>query len=314
MKKFAAILIVIVISVSLTGCRSESNDNKSETSINSTAQTYGSDDKTAANESSEASAYSKEAVLSAYRSGEASGLDELNLKVLTTLKLWIDEIYTDGMTDEEIVISAHDYLVTHCTYDTDELSIFHSSNPDSDSPYGVFSNGMGICSGYTSTFQLLMDALGIECISVSGEALDEEHAWNMVKLDDKWYHVDCTWDDFVPDYETRMPFHTYLLVNDSAIKVSHIWEYEKTPPADDSKKAYLFQSGLYADDIDDLNRIVAQAKQKGQDHAEVAVPKAPGLDFPTSKDAKVLAIWTIDMGEYNVNVYYLTEEVLNLSI
>lgn len=40
-----------------------------------------------------------------------------------------------------------------------------------------------------------MDMLGIENGTVSGEAGDEQHIWNTVKLDDQWYHVDVTWDD-----------------------------------------------------------------------------------------------------------------------
>ena len=36
-----------------------------------------------------------------------------------------------------------------------------------------------------------MDMLGIENGTVSGEAGDEQHIWNTVKLDDQWYHVDA---------------------------------------------------------------------------------------------------------------------------
>ena len=46
----------------------------------------------------------------------------------------------------------------------------------------------------------LMDDLNIECILVNGTATNssgksESHMWNYIKLDEKWYGVDVTWDD-----------------------------------------------------------------------------------------------------------------------
>ena len=54
--------------------------------------------------------------------------------------------------------------------------------------------GYGVCEGYARTFQLLLNAAGVENIFVSGWA-GEAHAWNMVQLDGKWYWCDPTWDD-----------------------------------------------------------------------------------------------------------------------
>ena len=46
--------------------------------------------------------------------------------------------------------------------------------------------GKGICSGYASTFQLFMDLLGIEYVTVNGTSHSgtADHAWNMVRLDE----------------------------------------------------------------------------------------------------------------------------------
>ena len=32
-----------------------------------------------------------------------------------------------------------------------------------------------------------------------GTADEIDHAWNLVELDGKWYHLDATWDDPMPD-------------------------------------------------------------------------------------------------------------------
>ena len=36
---------------------------------------------------------------------------------------------------------------------------------------------------------------GLECRFVSGTADGGGHAWNQVKVNRKWYYIDCTWDD-----------------------------------------------------------------------------------------------------------------------
>lgn len=42
--------------------------------------------------------------------------------------------------------------------------------------------------------------MNIPCIIVIGKATNtkgqtENHAWNYVQINEKWYAVDCTWDD-----------------------------------------------------------------------------------------------------------------------
>ena len=38
---------------------------------------------------------------------------------------------------------------------------------------------------------MLMNGAGIDTIAV----LSTDHAWNMIRINDSWYHMDCTWDD-----------------------------------------------------------------------------------------------------------------------
>ena len=85
--------------------------------------------------------------------------------------------------------------------------------------YGVFVDKKAICGGYSKAFSYLCDKVGIETITVTGDADGEAHMWNMVKLDGEWYNVDCTWDDPIikrndPDFVR----HDYLLVKDSEIE------------------------------------------------------------------------------------------------
>lgn len=69
-----------------------------------------------------------------------------------------------------------------------------------------------VCAGYAKGFKVLCDSYGIPCILVSGIAGQGSsklnHIWNYVKLNNKWYAVDCTWDD------GNIISYTYFLVGE----------------------------------------------------------------------------------------------------
>lgn len=65
------------------------------------------------------------------------------------------------------------------------------------SPYGGIVEGKAICEGYAKTFDYFAKRMGIETVIVNGRihASGGSHAWNMVVVDEKWYHVDVTFMD-----------------------------------------------------------------------------------------------------------------------
>ena len=59
---------------------------------------------------------------------------------------------------------------------------------------------MGVCEGIAKTVKILCDALGIWCIIAISEANPEKqikyrHAWNVVRIGGKYYHLDATFDN-----------------------------------------------------------------------------------------------------------------------
>lgn len=60
--------------------------------------------------------------------------------------------------------------------------------------YSALINGQTVCAGYARAFQYIMQQLGIPCYYCTGYA-GENHAWNIIALDDGYYNVDVTWDD-----------------------------------------------------------------------------------------------------------------------
>ncbi len=124
----------------------------------------------------------------------------------------IESCISDDMTDMEKALKLHDYLVLHTKYD-----LGHQMNPDSEgiTSYDILCRNAGVCQGYAQAYNDLLRRAGVESIMVSSD--DMNHAWNMVKIDDNWYHVDVTWDDPVPDYEGRVK-HTYFMMSDETAR------------------------------------------------------------------------------------------------
>ena len=149
----------------------------------------------------------------------------------------LDTVVPAGGSEYDRELAIHDWMVEWASYDSNTLSLLPDfrEDPDNGNPYGLLVNGRGICSGYTSTFQLFMDLLGIECITVEGTAYggSEAHAWNQVRLDGEWYCVDVTWDDPVASFPVPdWMAHSYFNVTgDYMRRTDHQWDESAVPEA-----------------------------------------------------------------------------------
>lgn len=102
-------------------------------------------------------------------------------------------------SDFEKVVFINDYLTVNCEYD--------NAYEEYDS-YGAIVKRRAVCEGYAKAFMDLMGRLSVPCKVVESDWLF--HAWNIVKVDGNWYHVDVTWNDPVPDTKGNAR-HYYLL-------------------------------------------------------------------------------------------------------
>lgn len=181
--------------------------------------------------------YDRQRLLSAWEEG-GTGLADRDQVILQSCRDLLGEIITEEMSDYEKELAVHDWMIAWAEYDQAALSALPGAQPtpDSDNPYGFFTGRAAICTGYTSTFQLLMDLLGIECVTVEGTAYNgtEDHAWNMVRLDGDWYCVDVTWDDPVSSTPVSpAAAHMYFNVtSDFMRQFGHQWDEEGVPAAE----------------------------------------------------------------------------------
>ena len=161
-------------------------------------------------------------------------------KVLQVAQNIIQDKITTSMTKYEKEKAIHDYIVANTAYGT---PVSDSTNPVY-GVEGVLINHSAVCQGYAETMKLFMDMLGIECQVVTGTATNagstENHAWNLIKLDDnKWYHMDATWDDPTPDVAGRITY-AYFNVTDDMIKEDHTIDSNKTYETADGTQYFYY--------------------------------------------------------------------------
>ncbi len=122
-------------------------------------------------------------------------------------KAIVSSIIQVGMDDHEKVKAIHDYIVKHVSYDTSYKAY---------TAYEALVNRSAVCQGYALlTYQLLKEA-GIENHFVTGTGDGQPHAWNLVKIENKWYHLDTAFDDPVPDEQGRVTY-SYFNLSDEQI-------------------------------------------------------------------------------------------------
>jgi hypothetical protein len=122
-------------------------------------------------------------------------------------------------SDKRALVKAlHDYVVLRLTYDEatlEKLQRKDYANVPSQEAEAVFAARTGVCAGYARLMVALGKAVGVEITYVTGYIRDAErrvavdgseaslksslegysHAWNAVKLDERWLLLDATWDD-----------------------------------------------------------------------------------------------------------------------
>jgi len=123
-----------------------------------------------------------------------------------------------GMSQWQIALSIHDYLISHTVYDE---SLNRTGG------YELLAYGTTVCQGYAEIYMDLLNRCGIPCVIVSSERMN--HCWNLVKIGENWYHVDVTWDDPVSDRH-GLTSHKFFLISDSLISSAEYdhygWETE----------------------------------------------------------------------------------------
>lgn len=132
----------------------------------------------------------------------------------------IKEVENFAKTPHEKVLYLHDLLIEDVTYSTGtEVAGKTVYNDLAYTAYGAIVKGDAVCEGYSKAMSYLCTKMGIENMLVTGTSREQGHMWNLVCLEDKWYHIDTTWDD--AERSIDYPLHTYFCVTDEQILLDH---------------------------------------------------------------------------------------------
>lgn len=126
---------------------------------------------------------------------------------------FINESINDNMSNEEKIKAFHDYIINNTKFDTEIENSQDRLNSTSYNAYGLLINHKAICGGYSDTMAIYLDKLNIPNYRIS----TNEHVWNLVNLDNKWLHLDVTWDDPVVSDGTDMLMYDYYLIDTNTL-------------------------------------------------------------------------------------------------
>lgn len=137
----------------------------------------------------------------------------------------------------DLEVYVHNALLDKVMYD--------ARAPINQSAYSALVNKRTVCAGYARAYQYILQQLEIPCYYCTGYA-GENHAWNIVMIEDGFYNVDTTWDDTDPntydyfncsdaDYATTH-VRTDMAVNLPPCNANKYRALEESEPEEDESK------------------------------------------------------------------------------
>lgn len=154
----------------------------------------------------------------------------------------------------------HDFICQNVRYDK-------LKKPYSHEIIGPLGQGVGVCEGIAKSVKILCDALEIWCVIAISEANPEKeikyrHAWNIVRIGGKYYHLDATFDNTLGGGERIR--YDYFNLGDKQIFRDHEPVLWKAPKCEDGDHFYYKEKRVSFTKMEDVRKRSAQAVKKGK--------------------------------------------------
>jgi hypothetical protein len=160
---------------------------------------------------------------------------ELMENVFTDPERYLPDVVTrltTGVTDQFVKVKVlHDWICDNIAYDVE--TAFSRANRRQDY-VSVLRVKKAVCAGYTNLYNRMCQLANIESVGISGFSKGfgyagsigprPDHDWNAVKIGNKWYLIDVTWNaghvdqrTFIKNYSTD-----YLFLDSRRFLYSHL--------------------------------------------------------------------------------------------
>lgn len=166
-----------------------------------------------------------------------------------------------------ISINDTDYEKAKYIYETLALKTEYVENAkDSQNIISVFLRKQTVCQGYACAVQYLLGQLGVQSMIVSGKALGQPHAWNLLCLDGEYYYMDATWGNNgyrnKEGVETSFIDYNYMAMTTAEMQMGHEPEMEiSLPECTAVLNNYYIKEGNYVEEWqpEQIGAMLAQA-------------------------------------------------------
>ena len=159
----------------------------------------------------------------------------------------------------------HNYLIRHIKYNYEALKR-PDEYQDSFNVKGAIIDGLAVCEGVSKAFKLLCDRLGVNTMIAFGRSTQDNfgveisHAWNMVRFNDEYVHVDVTWDMGMSEI-SKFTRYDYFCVSDRWMLLDH--EYSSFPVCKTDEYSYFSKRNRYFISKKELRDYLSTELKKG---------------------------------------------------
>lgn len=242
-----------------------------------------------------------------------------------------------SFSDYEKIRFVYEYLIHTTKYD-DRIS--------DQSMYSVLVDYRGVCAGYSKAFQYIMHQIEIPCLYVTGDLKSSSpnqnntkilasysifeneiaptsttgHAWNMVKIDDSWVHVDVTSGDFFftgQKNSVNNISYSYLCIPTSQIVKTHSIDSSfPLPQSTETQYNYYLMNHRYVSvyDFRDIKEMIIDDYNQGNSFVEIQFQTIEQLNICITELITNQNIYSIfdEMNMHSNSVRYSIDPELRL--
>ncbi|WP_236560027.1 transglutaminase domain-containing protein [Streptococcus halichoeri] len=144
------------------------------------------------------------------------------------LRDWTYQNIHDSDTEIQKIDKIQDYIMTNYHYAVGKVGGHTVTGISVQTPYAFLKDKEAVCQAYAQLFKDMGRLAGLDVYYIQGYGdptggKSSLHAWNIVKVGDKYYHVDLTWNDTIDQTNKN---HTYTLRGNKFMEKTHLWNVD----------------------------------------------------------------------------------------